>query len=69
MVHFFLGALLNLYAIFYFKSSSLLVSFAFLGVLVAVLLANEVRRIKAFGLAADVWRRKLPCIGGGVILC
>ncbi|HSA70925.1 MAG TPA: DUF2914 domain-containing protein [Burkholderiales bacterium] len=51
VVHFFLGALLNLYAIFYFKSSSLLVSFAFLGVLVAVLLANELRRIKAFGLA------------------
>jgi len=46
-----LPALLNLYAIFYFKSSSLLVSFAFLGVLVAVLLANELRRIKAFGLA------------------
>ncbi|HEV2431933.1 MAG TPA: DUF2914 domain-containing protein [Burkholderiales bacterium] len=51
VVHFLLGALLNLYAIFYFKSSSLLVSFGFLGVLVAVLLANELRRIKAFGLA------------------
>ena len=50
LVHFLMGALLNLYAIFYFKSSSLLVSFGFLGVLVAVLLANEVRRIKALGL-------------------
>lgn len=50
LVHFLLGALLNLYAIFYFKSSSLLVSFGFLGVLVAVLLANEVKRIKALGL-------------------
>lgn len=50
VVHFLLGALLNLYAIFYFKSSSLLVSFGFLGFLVAVLLANEVRHIKALGL-------------------
>jgi hypothetical protein len=51
VVHFLLGALLNLYAIFYFKSSSLLVSFGFLGVLLAVLLANELKRIKSFGLA------------------
>jgi hypothetical protein len=50
LVHFLMGALLNLYAIFYFKSSSLLVSFGFLGLLVAVLLANEVRRIKTAGL-------------------
>jgi hypothetical protein len=50
LVHFLMGALLNLYAIFYFKSSSLLVSFGFLGVLMAVLLANEVKRIKSFGL-------------------
>jgi hypothetical protein len=49
-VHFLLGALLNLYAIFYFKSSSLLVSFGFLGVLVAILLANELKRIKSLGL-------------------
>lgn len=49
-VHFLLGALLNLYAIFFFKSSSLAVSFAFLGFLVALLLANESRRFKALGL-------------------
>jgi len=51
LVHFLMGALLNLYAIFYFKSSSLLVSFGFLGFLVVVLLANELRRIKSLGLA------------------
>jgi hypothetical protein len=51
LVHFLMGALLNLYAIFYFKSSSLLVSFGFLGLLVVVLLANELRRIKSAGLA------------------
>ena len=51
LVHFLMGALLNLYAIFYFKSSSLLVSFGFLGFLVIVLLANEVRRVKSLGLS------------------
>jgi hypothetical protein len=50
MVHFVLGALLNLYTLFFFKSSSLLVSFAFLGVLVGLLLANESSRFKALGL-------------------
>jgi hypothetical protein len=50
LVHFLMGALLSLYAIFYFKSSSLLVSFGFLGFLVALLLANELKRIQALGL-------------------
>jgi hypothetical protein len=49
-IHFALGALMNLYAIFYFKSSSLLVSFGFLAFLVALLVANESRRFKALGL-------------------
>lgn len=49
-IHFALGALMNLYAIFYFKSSSLLVSFGFLAFLLALLVANESRRFKALGL-------------------
>ena len=49
-IHFALGALLNLYAIFFFKSSSLLVSFAFLAFLLALVLANESRRFKSLGL-------------------
>ncbi len=49
-LHFALGALLSLYAIFFFKSSSLLVSFGFLAFLVALLVANESRRFKALGL-------------------
>ena len=49
-IHFALGALLNLYAIFYFKSSSLLVSFGFLAFLLVLLLANESRRFKALGM-------------------
>jgi hypothetical protein len=50
LVHFLFGSLLNLYTIYFFKSSSLLVSFAFLAVMVLVLLANESRRFKALGL-------------------
>src|SRR5262245_49921802 len=50
ILHFFLGTLLNLYAIFFFKSSSLLVSFSFMGVLVLLLIANESPRLKALGL-------------------
>lgn len=49
-IHFALGALMNLYAIFFFKSSSLLVSFGFLAFLVALVVANESRRLKAAGL-------------------
>lgn len=50
-VNFFLGTLLNVYTIFFFKSSSLLVSFAFMGVLVLLLLANESERLKVLGLS------------------
>src|SRR6266853_641623 len=50
-VNFLLGTLLNVYTIFFFKSSSLLVSFAFMGVLVLLLLANEAKRLKALGLS------------------
>jgi hypothetical protein len=49
-IHFALGALMNLYAIFFFKSSSLLVSFGFLAFLIALVVANESRRVKALGL-------------------
>lgn len=50
IVNFFLGTLLNLYTIFFFKSSSLLVSFSFLAFLVFLLLLNEFNRIKWLGL-------------------
>jgi hypothetical protein len=51
LVHFFLGTLLNVYTIFFFKSSSLLVSFVFLAFLVFLLWANESERVKAMGLS------------------
>jgi len=42
---------MNLYAIFFFKSSSLLASLGFLAFLLALLVANESRRFKALGLS------------------
>jgi hypothetical protein len=51
IVHFFLGTLLNVYTIFFFKSSSLLVSFSFLVFLVFLLWANESARFKSLGLS------------------
>ena len=50
LIHFFLGTLLNVYTIFFFKSSSLLVSFFFLAFLVFLLWANESERFKSLGL-------------------
>ena len=50
LLHFFLGTLLNVYTIFFFKSSSLLVSFGFLAFLVVLLWANESERVKSMGL-------------------
>lgn len=51
IVHFFFGSLLNLYTLFFFKSSSLLISFAFMVVMVALLIANESHRFKSSGLS------------------
>jgi hypothetical protein len=50
VVHFLLGALLSVYTLFFFKSSSLLVSFAFLLLLVLALVVNESKRFKRLGL-------------------
>jgi hypothetical protein len=49
-IHFLLGALLSAYTLFFFKSSSLLVSCGFMLALVVLLLANESARVKALGL-------------------
>jgi hypothetical protein len=50
-VHFLLGSLLSVYTLFFFKSSSLLVSFAFLLFLLFLLLVNESKLFKAQGLS------------------
>jgi hypothetical protein len=49
VLHFFLGSLLSSYTLFFFKSSSILVSFAFMAVLVALLVANELPRFQRLG--------------------
>lgn len=51
VLHFFFGTLLNMYTIFFFKSSSLLVSFGFLIGLVFLLVANESHRFRGMGLS------------------
>jgi hypothetical protein len=51
LVHFLLGTLLNLYTLFFFKSASLFVSFAFMIVLVLLMVANDSKRLKALGLS------------------
>jgi hypothetical protein len=48
---FFLGTLLNVYTVFFFKSSSLLVSFSFMLVMVVLLLSNEFGPFKRLGVA------------------
>ncbi len=62
LVHFLLGAQLSLYTIFFFKSSSLLVSFGFLAFLLALLVANESRRFKALGLNVKFALLGLCCL-------
>lgn len=49
-MHFCFGALLSVYTIFYFKSSSLVSSFTFMFILAALLIANELDFFKRQGL-------------------
>lgn len=51
ILSFFLGTLLNVYTVFFFKSSSLLVSFSFMLVMVALLVLNEFGPFKRLGVA------------------
>lgn len=50
LMHFFFGTLLNGYTLFFFKSSSLIVSFVFMIFMVALLALNESHRFKKSGL-------------------
>ena len=51
ILSFFLGTLLNVYTLFFFKSSSLLVSFSFMLVMIALLFLNEFGPLKRTGIA------------------
>ncbi len=47
--HFIIGALLSLYTLFYFKSSSLVASIGFITILVFLMVANELKQFKGLG--------------------
>jgi hypothetical protein len=49
MFHFVIGALLSLYTLFYFKSSSLVASIGFMAILVFLMIANELKQFKGLG--------------------
>ena len=51
ILSFFLGTLLNVYTVFFFKSSSLLVSFSFMLVMLGLLLLNEFGPFRRLGVA------------------
>ena len=51
LLSFFLGTLLNVYTVFFFKSSSLLVSFSFMLVMIGLLFLNEFGPFKRTGVA------------------
>jgi hypothetical protein len=51
IVHFFFGTLLNGYTLFFFKSSSLIVSFVFMIFMIGLLVVNESHRFKKSGIA------------------
>lgn len=51
ILSFFLGTLLNVYTLFFFKSSSLIVSFSFLLLMMALLLLNEFGPFRWLGLS------------------
>jgi len=51
ILSFFLGTLLNVYTVFFFKSSSLLVSFSFMLVMIGLLLLNEFDPFRRLGVA------------------
>ena len=52
LLHFLLGSLLSEYSLFYLKSASLLTSFAFVGTVLALLVANELHSVQQSGFPA-----------------
>ncbi len=50
ILHFFFGALLSAYTLFFFKSSSLVVSFLFMVIMAVLLVANEWSRFQSASL-------------------
>lgn len=53
-LHFFLGSLLSVYSLFYIKSASVVSSFVFLTLLVAIILVNELSFVKSAKVSLKV---------------
>lgn len=53
-MHFLLGSLLSVYSLFYIKSASFLSSFIFLGLLITVILLNELSVVQSSKVAVKV---------------
>lgn len=62
-LHFFLGSLLSLYSLFFFKSASLATSFVFMLVIAALLVANEFPQLQNRGplVRWAIWSLCLLC--------
>lgn len=54
IVHFLFGSLLSIYTIFYFTSASAITSFLFILLLVLLMVANEIPKIRQLGLPVRV---------------
>jgi hypothetical protein len=50
LVHFLFGSLLSAFSVFYFKSSSLMTSFVFMGVILLFLVLNELPKFRHYGI-------------------
>lgn len=51
VMHFFFGSLLSSYTLFFFKSSSLIVSAVFMFVMAGLLVANELKRVQSLNVS------------------
>lgn len=50
IIHFFLGSLLSVYSLFFLKSASLFSSLAFVGFLMVIMVANELKNVQSKGV-------------------
>lgn len=51
IMHFFFGSLLSSYTLFFFKSSSLIVSAVFMFIMAGILVANETKRVQSLNVS------------------
>ncbi len=54
IIHFMLGSLLSVYSLFFFKSASILSSVVFVGLIMALMFANELKSVQGKGPAIKI---------------